>query len=555
MRGERTTRLTVAGAAALALADASIVTLALPELLTELEATVEGVAAVIGVYTVVLAMALVPAERLRRAVGAPQLGAGALALFGAASAGCAVVSSLEALLVLRAVQALGGAGALVAAFALLGAGAEGSAGRRLWSAAAVGGVAAGPALGGLLTELFDWRAIFVVQVPVAAAAAVAARRAAPAPSAAPARDRGAPAGGRRAALVALGLVSAALTAVLFMLVLLLVVGWNLSPIAAALTVTVLPLAALAAARAGGPREPLARAATGCALVGAGTLALAFLPTASAWWTIAPQLLAGAGMGLALPALAGELIPERDADEAARLLAARHAGIAVALAILAPVVSSSLEAATERARERGVAIVLDSPLPPTAKISLAPDLLAGVESDRPREELATAIDEHRGQFSGEEREEYEALAERADATLVRAVEEAFRSAFVIAALFGLAAAAFVLPGAERRAALLRAGAVALAVPLVYVALDAAVGPEPVELGDPCRERRLPESSGIEGMIQDEALVQLDRIACHFGSSREELVLALANEEDAEEYEERYGANPRSPGDLGQGLLSP
>ena len=56
----------LAVAAGLGLADASIVTLALPDILSDLDTTVEGVAAVIGVYTVVLAALLVPAERLAR---------------------------------------------------------------------------------------------------------------------------------------------------------------------------------------------------------------------------------------------------------------------------------------------------------------------------------------------------------------------------------------------------------------------------------------------------------------------------------------------------------
>ena len=43
-------------AAGLGLADASIVTLALPDILRDLDTSVEGVAAVIGVYTVVLAI-------------------------------------------------------------------------------------------------------------------------------------------------------------------------------------------------------------------------------------------------------------------------------------------------------------------------------------------------------------------------------------------------------------------------------------------------------------------------------------------------------------------
>ena len=43
-------------AAALALADASVVTLALPPIIDELDTSVEGAAAVLGVYTLVLAL-------------------------------------------------------------------------------------------------------------------------------------------------------------------------------------------------------------------------------------------------------------------------------------------------------------------------------------------------------------------------------------------------------------------------------------------------------------------------------------------------------------------
>ena len=57
-------------AAGIALADGSIVTLALPEILQDLDTTVEGVAAVIGVYTVVLAAARLPLERRARSPSA-----------------------------------------------------------------------------------------------------------------------------------------------------------------------------------------------------------------------------------------------------------------------------------------------------------------------------------------------------------------------------------------------------------------------------------------------------------------------------------------------------
>jgi MFS family permease len=546
----RSIRIAVAAAAGLALADASIVTLALPRLMTELDATVEGVAAVIGVYTVVVALALLPADRLRRAIGGRTLGAASLTLFAAACAGCAAAQSLDTLLVLRAVQALGGAGALVAAFDVLGAGTGRSPGRRLWSAAAVAGVAAGPALGGVLTQAFDWRAIFVVQVPVALLGAFACTRARELPTASEATSPPPPAS--RRPLAALALVSASLTAVLFMLVLLLVAGWNLSPLSAALAVSVLPVAALAATRLHGG-DPHSRAATGCVLVGAGTLALAFLPLASAWWTVVPQLLAGLGMGLALPALAGELIPERTPHDASRLLTARYAGIALTLLVLAPIVSSNLDSATFRARERGVALVLDAPLPPQEKIRLAPELLAGVSSDEPRRSLARAVDRNRSHFSGAQLAAYDHLGKRADDTLVQAVKESFRLAFVIAGVLALVAAVFVLPGPRRRTTLARAAIAALAVTAVYAALDAALGPEPVKIADPCQPREIPQAGGIGGLLQDQALSTLDQVACHFGSSREELLLALADKDDAKRYREKYGVDPRSAGDVLQGLI--
>jgi MFS family permease len=543
-------QIVLAVAAGLALADASVVTLALPQLLTELDATVEGVAAVIGVYTVVLAAALLPAERLRVRVGARRLGIGGLALFGAACVGCAGAGSLEPLLVLRALQALGGAAALVAAFDLLDAGDVRGPGRRLWSTAAVVGFAAGPALGGLLTELFDWRAIFVAQVPVAllgAAAAALVRRGAGEPAVAAGRVPRA----ARGPFVALGMLSAALTAVLFLLVLLLVAGWNESPLAAAIAVSVLPASALLTRNAQG--DPRMRAATGSVLVAAGTVCLAVLPLASLWWTLVPQLLAGAGLGLALPALAGDLLPERDPHDAARLLTARHAGIAFALLILAPVLSGNLDSATEKAKERGVAIVLDSPLPPREKLKLAPDLLDGVDQAEPRTGLQRAIASNRKSFEGEERAAYDRLGEKADDTLVEAVADSFRLAFVIAAVLALGAALAVLPSPARRRSLARLTAALLAVPLAYLLLHAALAPDTVKIADPCKERALPDSSGLEGFAQDAALVSLDQIACHFGSSREQLVLALADEREARRYKTEHGVDPRSAGNLLQGLI--
>ena len=173
----RSSRWIVTASAGLVLADASIVTLALPELLKALDTSVEGVAAVIAVYTLVLALALLPAEAVRERWGSARAGSAGFAAFALASAICAAAGSLELLLAARALQAAGGALGLVAAFALIDGGS--GPGRRHWLGAAVFASAVGPALGGALTQAFDWRAIFVVQVPIAVAGALAAGATAP----------------------------------------------------------------------------------------------------------------------------------------------------------------------------------------------------------------------------------------------------------------------------------------------------------------------------------------------------------------------------------------
>ena len=74
------------------------------------------------------------------------------------------------------------------------------------------------------------------------------------------------------------------------------------------------------------------------------------------------------MGMALTALAGGLLPERTPRDAARLLAMRHAGIAVVLAIARAAGRAQLDVTTQTANERGVALVLDAPLSPQERSS-------------------------------------------------------------------------------------------------------------------------------------------------------------------------------------------
>ncbi len=555
----RPARIAIALAAGLALADASIVTLGLPSILVELDSSVEGVALVLGVYTLVLALALPLASALDRRVGTARLAVAGITLFGAASLACGLVNSMEPLLVLRGVQALGGAATLVAAFELLGGG-SGGPGRRLWVAASVFGTATGPALGGALTEAFDWRAIFLAQAPIVLPGLIAAIAAARAAGPLSPDDVGpgtsSPLPWRPAA--ALALLSAALTAVIFLVVLLLVAGWSVDPLAAALAVSVLPLAAIAASRIPGSGET--RAAAGCLLVAAGVGCLALIPDASAWWTVAPQILAGAGMGMALPALAGELIPERTRADAARLLSIRHLGIALALAALAPIVSASLDDTVTTAREEGAAAVLDARISPETKISMAPAIFADIDTDDPRGQLERSIADAGEDLEGDEAAELDSLAERLDDVVTGAVRTSFRIAFIVTALMALAAGLLLLAGALSPARGVSGGfvgaalAACVAALIAYGVAYAGSERERVMIADPCTaDRDLPDTGGIGGFFQDISLEGLDRAACEFGSSREELLLALFDDELQDEFEEEHGVDPRSPLSIGPALL--
>lgn len=97
------------------------------------------------------------------------------------------------------------------------------------------------------------------------------------------------------------------------------------------------------------------------------------------------------------------------------------------------------------------------------------------------------------------------------------------------------------------------AASLTAVLSFALVASSARPEPVEIADPCEGRDLPSTGGVTGFAQDAALVAADVIACRVGSSREELVLALADDEAARQYEDRYGVNPHSALDIAERFL--
>jgi hypothetical protein len=65
--------------------------------------------------------------------------------------------------------------------------------------------------------------------------------------------------------------------------------------------------------------------------------------------------------------------------------------------------------------------------------------------------------------------------------------------------------------------------------------------------------LPRPVGVLAGNDDRGLQVLDAAACRMHASREELVLALADEHDRRRFIKRHGVDPRSPASLLGGLL--
>ena len=179
-RTPRRLLLLVALAPALANADAGIVSLALPEIRGELSMTLTGVHWVTNIYVLLVGSLQLLGGRLADLAGARRLFLRCLAGIALASAACGAAPTGELLVAARALQALTAAVLVPAAMSLLLAATPERAGRAralaLWAATGGLGSVAGVLLGGLVVSGFDWRWAFYLNVPLVAAALLAARR-------------------------------------------------------------------------------------------------------------------------------------------------------------------------------------------------------------------------------------------------------------------------------------------------------------------------------------------------------------------------------------------
>jgi DHA2 family methylenomycin A resistance protein-like MFS transporter len=187
--------------------DTTIVNVALPSIGDDLGDDLGDLQWVVDSYVIVFAALLLSSGALGDRIGVARCYGAGMALFTFASVACGAAPTLPVLLAARVLQGVGAALLLPNSLALvrLAYHDPGSRAKAIATWAAVGGIAlaAGPILGGILTTSLDWRAIFLVNLPVGVIAVAATARA----PRSPLRETPLDLPGQVAAIVAVGAVT------------------------------------------------------------------------------------------------------------------------------------------------------------------------------------------------------------------------------------------------------------------------------------------------------------------------------------------------------------
>jgi len=460
--------LAVRLAIALAFADASVAVLALPQIVVRLHTTISHVTWVITAYNLALIAGTLAVLPVARALASRRALVAGLAVFGLASLGSGAAGSLTVLIVWRCLQGAGGALLLCASLPLIAA-RDSDGALRSWATAAAVGAAVGPAAGGLLTQVFDWRAIFFAQAPIATMAIITALTAPTAPAGDSPRDETtspAPAPDRASVMVAplpglspgsanlgLGLISAGLIGVLFIASVLLINVWQVSPLGAAAILAVIPVATVLTERLAAPRRVAVTGRAGALVLAVGLAALALISHRMLVPAVLTLGVCGIGLGLAFPALTRVALSTRGTPvaRAARTVAAREGGLVLGLVLLTPILVTQLKHSTQRATPPIVHAILPAPnLTIPQKVKLGGGLLAAAakapESELPN--LTPAFTNAAVGVSPAGRAELVLLRPQIDAIVQRAATRSFRTPLLLCAALSLLAIPALSLGGRR-----------------------------------------------------------------------------------------------------------
>jgi EmrB/QacA subfamily drug resistance transporter len=153
--------------------DNTILNVALPTLQAEFDASPSKLQWMVDSYLLVFAGLLLVFGTLGDRLGRKRALHAGVSIFGLASLGALVADSADQVIAVRALMGVGAALIMPASLSIIAnlfTGKERGKAIAIWAALAAVGIGLGPLAGGLLLEWFDWSSVFLVNVPVAAAA-------------------------------------------------------------------------------------------------------------------------------------------------------------------------------------------------------------------------------------------------------------------------------------------------------------------------------------------------------------------------------------------------
>ncbi|GKX65216.1 MFS transporter [Inconstantimicrobium mannanitabidum] len=153
----------------MALLDTTVVNITLPKMAEYFNTTMDQISWVVNAYNLATAVIIITASRLGDQFGRKKLFVAGVFLFTISSLLCGISNSLQLLILFRTIQGLAAAFVVTIAAPLsveIFPPEKSRAIMALWGAFSGLAAASGPSIGGIVTQFFNWRYIFFINIPI-----------------------------------------------------------------------------------------------------------------------------------------------------------------------------------------------------------------------------------------------------------------------------------------------------------------------------------------------------------------------------------------------------